>query len=163
MEFIAHQPLRQRLKQRYPAPARGYFWDALEHLPGYELHGRLSWRRLATASESAAKLLRARPPFVLFTDRLAGWAQAPTRRRRSPIRFGSIAEALTVIRERSHFRDGTTYADNYYLCDRTLRWFMAFCHHDGWHLWLPRRAASRPSWRRWQTETGAGAVAPVCR
>jgi hypothetical protein len=91
----------------------------------------------------------------LFTDRLAGWAQAPKGKRLSPIQCDSIAEALTIIRERSHFRDGTTYEDNYYLCDRTLQWFMAFCHHDGWHLWLPTKAAARRLWRRWQADTGA--------
>lgn len=160
MEFIAQQTLRQMLKQRYLVPGRGYFWDALEHLPSYELHGRLSWRRLTAASEAAAQLLRLRRPLVLFTDRIAGWRQVPDRRRRSPIRVGSLAEALTTIRERSRFRDGTTYEDNYYLCDRTVRWFMVFCHHDGWHLWLPKRAVTQRAWRRWQVRTGAGLVAP---
>ena len=154
MEFIACRPFQRRLKQRYQ-PRGGYLYDAFDHLTEYHLHGRLSWRRLATASESAVKLLRVRPPFVLFTDRIAGWSQAPKGRRRSPIRCGSIAEALTVIRDRSHFRDGTSYVDNYYLCDRSLHWFMTFCHHDGWHLWLPRSAAARPSWRRWQIDTCA--------
>lgn len=161
MEFIAQQPFRQTLEQRYPVPARGYFWDALEHLPGYELHGRLSWRRLATASASATQLLRARPPFVLFTDRLAGWRGAPKGRRWSPVRVGTLAEAFAVIRERSHFHAGTRYVDNYYLCDRTLGWFMAFCHHDGWHLWLPKRAVTQRSWRRWRAQIGAGLAAPV--
>lgn len=161
MEFFAQQALKETLKRRYRAPGRGYFWDALSHLGGYELHGRLSWRRLDAASVAALKLLGARPPLVLFTDRIAGWRGVPERRRWSPIRFDSPEDALWAVRERSHFRDNTTYTDNYYLCDRTVRWFMVFCHHDGWHLWLPKKEAVRRSWRRWQVRVGAGWVAPV--
>jgi hypothetical protein len=155
MRFIAYRPFQRQLKQRYQPRSGCYFYDAFDQLAQYDLHGRLSWRRVASTSESAAKLLRAKPPFVLFTDRLAGWRQAPNGRRRSPIRCDSIAEALGVIRERSYFRDRTSYADNYYLCDRSLLWFMTFCHHDGWHLWLPTKAAASPLWRRWQVDTGA--------
>jgi hypothetical protein len=32
MKFIAQQPLRQTLKQRYRVPTQGYFWDASGHL-----------------------------------------------------------------------------------------------------------------------------------
>jgi hypothetical protein len=160
MEFIASRPFERQLRQRYQPRAGGYFYDAFDHFSEYALHGRLSWRRIATASESAVKLLRARPPFVLFTDRLAGWSRAPKGRRRSPIRCNSLAEALTVLRERSYFLDGTTYVDNYYLCDRTLQWFMTFCHHDGWHLWLPIEARANRSWRRWAVDTGAAITDP---
>jgi hypothetical protein len=160
LDFVAQQAIRQMLKRRYPAPARGYFWDALAQLHMYELRGPLSWRRLAEALESAAELLPARPPFVLFTDRLAGWRRVPKQRRRSPIRVGSLAEGFAIIREHSHSRDGTTREDNYYLCDRSLRWFMAFCHHGGWHLCLPKRAATQRPWRRWRTRVQASAETP---
>jgi hypothetical protein len=160
VKFIASRPFQRQLKQRYQPRAGCYFYDGFEQLAEYDLHGRLSWRRIATASESAITLLRARPPFVLFTDRLGGWSRVPKGRRRSPIRCNSIAEALAVIRERSYFRDGTSYADNYYLCDRTLHWFMVFCHEDGWHLWLPPKTAARPLWRRWQVDTGAAISRP---
>jgi hypothetical protein len=161
MRFVAQRALHETLKLRYRAPARSYFWDALGNLGSYELHGRLSWRRLDAASATALKLLGAKPPLVIFTDRMAGWRDVPKRRRWSPIRVDGPEDALQVVRQRSHFRDKTTYADNYYLCDRTARWFMVFCHHDGWHLWLPRKEGMRRSWGRWQVRVGAGWVAPV--
>lgn len=154
MQFIAQRLLRRKLKEQYPALAPGYFWDALVHLPSYALHGRLSWRRIAATSVSAVQLLPARPPFILFTDHIAGWSQVPKRRRWSPVQLGSLDEALTFIRTRSYFRDRTGYVDNYYLCDHTLQWFISFCHHNGWHLWLPRNIASKPSWHRWQAKNG---------
>ena len=161
MRFITQQSLRRMLKERYPNVVQGYFWDTLEHLSEFDLHGRLSWRRIASTSISAVQLVRAQPPFVLFTDRIAGWLQAPKRRRWSPVRFDSLDEALTFICTRSHFCDGTAYEDNYYLCDGTLEWFIAFCHHDGWHLWLPRSIASRPSWREWQTKMDVKRFEPL--
>lgn len=154
VRFIAQQPLRRALRQRYLVPTHAYFWDALDQLRHCYLHGRLSWRRIATLSESSVQLLAARPPFILFTDHMAGWLKAPKRRRWSPVQLGSVNEALTFIQTRSHFRDGTLYEDNYYLCDHTFRWFIAFCHHEGWHLWMPTSTASKPSWRRWQTRMG---------
>lgn len=151
--FIAQRPLRLALEQRYGLPD-GYFWDALEHLPEYQLHGRLSWRRIAAISSSAIQLLRARSPFVLFTDHGAGWSQVPKQKRCSPAQFNSPDEASTFVRIKSHFRDGTSYEDNYYLCDSTLEWFICFCHHDGWHLWLPKRATLKAAWPRWQRKMG---------
>jgi hypothetical protein len=70
-------------------------------------------------------------------------------------------EVLQLIREKSHFRDGTKYKDNYYVADARLRWFLCFCHHDGWHLWLPNGTVQKPAWRRWRRQTGARWVHPA--
>jgi hypothetical protein len=111
------------------------------------------------ATTAAVQLLRARPPFILFTDHLAGWKKMKTqthkRRRWSPVELDSVDEALALIHTRSHFRDRTDYADNYYLCDQTLRWFICFCHHHGWHFWLPKAMTQRPAWQDWQSAPGA--------
>ena len=155
MGLVAQRILRARLRRLYVVREGGYFWDSLDSLGSFDLHGRVAWRRLEIAAESAVRLLRGRPPFVLFTDRFAGWREVPSRRRNTPIRVDSLVEALRMIREQSHFRDGTAYEDNYYVADVTLGWFLCFCHHDGWHLWLPAHLAKRPAWRQWRRRTGA--------
>jgi hypothetical protein len=89
------------------------------------------------------------PRFVLFTDRLAGWRSVSERRRKSPVWTEAVEEALVWVRTHSHFRDGTAYADNYYLCDRSLDWFVVFCHHDDWHLWVTAGISRRPAFGPW--------------
>jgi hypothetical protein len=98
-------------------------------------------------TQSLVTTLCGGPRFVLFTDGLAGWRSVPERRRKSPVSTEALDEALTWVRAHSHFRDGTTYEDNYYLCDQSLDWFVVFCHHDDWHLWVTRSVSRRPSFR----------------
>lgn len=155
MDFVAQRTLLALLRRHYVVPTQEYFCNRLGHLGSFDLHGRIAWWRLEAATEGAVAILNGRPPFVLFTDRLAGWRAVPPRRRNTPVRVGSLGEAIETIRERSHFRDGTTYKDNYYVTDATLAWFLCFCHHDDWHLWLPAHFAQRPAWRQWRRQTGA--------
>jgi len=155
VDFLAQRTLRAKLREQYVVHKGRYFWDSLDHLGSFDLHGRVARRRLGAATESAVLLLRGRPPFVLFTDRGGGWRDVPRSRRRTPILLDSPAEALRVVWTQSHFRDGSKYEDNYYLADATLKWFVCFCHHDGWHLWLSEHLANRPAWRQWKRRSGA--------
>lgn len=161
MEFIAQQALRRDLKRRYKVPTRDYFWDALDHLGQFNLPARAAWRRLTDATASVIAALGGRPPFVLFTDRLAGWRDVAKRHRRSPVRSSSLEEALAFLQQRAHFRDPRAYEDNYYLCDRSLAWFIVFCHHGDWHLFVPPSVTQRQRFRRWQVQAGARPAKPV--
>jgi hypothetical protein len=148
MRFLTQTAVRSMLRRRYPAARPGcYFWDAFGELPSFQLSARTPFRRLAGVVESLVTTLDGAPPFVLFTDRHAGWRAVPKRRRRSPVSTQTLDEALVWVRARSRFRDGTTFADNYYLCDRSLDWFVVFCHHDDWHLWVTRGISRRRSFR----------------
>lgn len=155
MNFLAQRTLRARLRKNYVVREGQYFSDSLDSFGSFDLHGRVAWRRLEVATVSAVLVLRGRPPFVLFTDRLAGWRKVPPHRRNTPIQVDSLVEVFRTIREQSHFRDGTRYEDNYYVADARLSWFLCFCHHDGWHLWLPEDVAQRPAWWQWHRRTVA--------
>jgi len=154
LEFSPQKELLSKLRRLYVVE-RGYFYHSLCYLDEFDLHGRVSWKRFEEACLTAIPVLGAGPPFILFNDRIAGWRGVPRKRERSPIRSGSFVEALGIIRLMSHFRDGTTFADNYYIANRSMRWFMCFCHEAGWHLWIKTGLGSSLPWRRWRRQTGA--------
>jgi hypothetical protein len=152
MELIAQRPLQQALKARYIVKNSGYFYNALDHLSTFDLSSRVSRLRLAEATRSAVRALAGRPPFTIFTDRLAGWRGA-NQRRWSPIQIMSADEALCVIKERAFFRDAEGFADNYYLCDRSLRWFVVFCHHGDWHIFVDLSVTRQRAFKSWRAQS----------
>jgi hypothetical protein len=160
MELIAQRRVQQALRTRCTVANSGYFYNSLDHLSSYDLSSRVSWLRLEDVTLSAIRALAGRSPFTIFTDRKAGWRGAK-HRRWSPIRITSAHEALCVIKERAFFRDPEGFADNYYLCDRSLRWFIVFCHHGDWHIFVDPSATRHSTFKSWRTRAAVGTRQPV--
>lgn len=155
MRFLPTRNFFKALRLAYPGPTEGYFWDALSELPHFVIGERVSRRRINVAALELIRMRRAKPPFYIFTDCLAGWRGVAERRRKAPAEFASVAEALDAITNHSHFRGGTSYADNYYLTDAEFSWFIVFCHHNDVHVMLHERAVKAKEFTLWAQRSGA--------
>lgn len=158
MQFVPSRPFFRALRSAYASKSEGYFWDALGALQEFVIGARVSRKRVEAAARTFVATTRSKPPYFIFTDRLAGWADVPERWRKSPAAFQSLDDVVNAIRRHSHFRGGTAYADNYYLTDSAFTWFFVFCHHDDVHVILPPPRARVKAVRAWLAATGATAA-----
>lgn len=133
------------LARRYHASfTSGYIYNDLRLLDR-RLSSRVGLARLFRVTTRVLETPEREPPFVLFNDAKAGWRGYSRRRKAAPIEAQSADDVRRLLTSRMFFRDRHRYADNYYVTDQTLGWFVVFCHENDWHLIAPRTLHRRVS------------------
>lgn len=124
------------LRRKYPdAGSVGYIYNSID-LPQRALGPRTGLARLLRVTQRVVRRLSS-SRLILFNDRIAGRKGVSRRRRDEPIQVAPH-ETLRILTKHMFFRHPTRRADNYYVTDATLGWFIVLCHEDDWHLLAPR-------------------------